>query len=196
MNYPKNPRVDVLLNQPSRWEKEYHELRSYALACELSETVKWGWPCYCDEDKNIVLIHGFKDYCAVLFFKGSMIQDDQNLLIQQTPNVQIGRQLRFTSLDQIKSMETTIKTYLHKAIEVERSGREVDYKKHEAYQSPDELLEKFNEMPSLKNAFEALTLGRQHAYLLYFSKAKQPTTRRLRIEKSIDLIMDGKGLND
>lgn len=196
MNYPRNPKVDVLLSQPSRWEKEFHQLRSFILDCELSESVKWGWPCYLDEDKNIVLIHGFKDYCALLFFKGSLIQDEHNILIQQTPNVQAGRQLRFTSLAQIQSMEEIIKDYVRRAIDVEKSGLEVEYKKHNDVQRPDELLEKFNELPRLEDAFNALTPGRQRAYILYFSQAKQPATRRMRIEKSMDLIMDGKGLTD
>lgn len=191
-----NPKVDEFLRKAKKWKNEYERLRDIALDCDLTEEFKWMHPCYTLNSKNIVLIHGFKDYCALLFHKGALLKDPHGILIQQTENVQAARQIRFTSVQEIIDRETIIKDYIHQAIEVEKAGLEVELKKTTEYEIPEELQQKFDEIPTLKEAFEALTPGRQRAYLLYFSKAKQAKTRVSRVEKYIKQILDGKGLND
>ncbi|WP_409271893.1 YdeI/OmpD-associated family protein [Neobacillus sp. SCS-31] len=191
-----NLKVDEFLRKANKWEEEYEKLRGIALDCELDEDFKWMHPCYTFEGKNIVLIHGFKEYCALLFPKGALLKDPHGILIQQTENVQAARQIRFTNVEEINELEPILKDYIIEAIEVEKAGLEVEFKKTEEYSIPDELQHKFDEMPSLKTAFEALTPGRQRAYILYFSQAKQSKTRMSRVEKYVQQILDGKGLND
>lgn len=191
-----NPKVDEFLGKAKKWQEEYSVLRNIVLDCELTEEFKWMHPCYTLEKKNIVLIHGFKDYCALLFHKGALLKDAHGILIQQTENVQAARQIRFTSVQEIVGMETMIKDYIHEAIEVEKAGIEVPMKEHKEYIIPEELHNKFSEMPTLKTAFEELTPGRQRAYILHFSQPKQSKTRVSRIEKCTQQILDGKGLND
>ncbi|GAA0357146.1 YdeI/OmpD-associated family protein [Bacillus horti] len=191
-----NPKVDEYLSKTKKWKEEFEKLRMIILDCQLTEELKWKNPCYTYKNKNIVLIHGFKEYCALLFFKGVLLRDTHNILIQQTEKVQAGRQIRFTNVQEIVEMESLLKDYIKEAIEVEKSGKEVDYKKHTEYIIPEELQHKFNEMPALKTAFEALTPGRQRAYIYYFSEAKQSKTRQSRIEKYVPHILDGLGLND
>lgn len=192
----ENPKVDAVIERADTWQAEYRKLRAIALDCELTEELKWGWPCYALGKANVVLIHGFKDYCAYLFFKGALMQDPANILIQQTDNVQAGRQVRFTGLDQISGMENMLKAYIQDAIEVEKAGLKVEFKKATEFAMPDEFRDKLADMPALKTAFEALTPGRQKAYLLYFSQAKQSKTRVARIEKYVQPILNGKGLDD
>ncbi|MBU8918638.1 YdeI family protein [Bacillus sp. FJAT-29953] len=192
-----NSKVDEFLNKAKKWKEEYEKLRDIVLDCdELTEEFKWMHPCYTFENKNIVLIHGFKEYCAFLFHKGALLKDPHGILIQQTENVQAARQIRFTNVQEIIEMETILKAYIHEAIEVEKSGLEVNFKKTTEYNIPEELQKKFAEMPALKTAFEALTPGRKRAYILYFSQPKQSKTRESRIEKYMQQILDGKGLND
>jgi uncharacterized protein YdeI (YjbR/CyaY-like superfamily) len=192
-----NPKVDEYLSKAKKWKEESEKLRDIILEFdELCEDYKWMHPCYTFEGKNIVLIHGFKDYCALLFHKGALLKDTQGILIQQTKNVQAARQVRFTNLEEILEMESILKDYILEAIEVEKAGLEVDLKKTEEYAIPEELHTKFEEVPALKAAFEELTPGRQRAYILYFSKAKQSKTRVSRVEKYMKHILDGKGLND
>ncbi|MGE7608814.1 YdeI/OmpD-associated family protein [Peribacillus frigoritolerans] len=191
-----NPKVDEFLGKAKKWKEEYETLRNIVLDCELTEEFKWMHPCYTFENKNIVLIHGFKEYCALLFHKGALLQDAHGLLIQQTENVQGARQIRFTNLQEIVATESILKAYIHEAIEVEKAGLEVEFKKNEEFIIPEELHNKFNEIPALKAAFEALTPGRQRAYILHFSQAKQSKTRESRIEKCMQKILDGKGLKD
>ena len=191
-----NPKVDFYFNKAKQWQQEYEKLRTIVLDCNLAEELKWGCPCYTLAGKNIVLIHGFKEYCALLFFKGALLTDPNNILIQQTANVQAARQVRFTNILEIVEMELIIKSYIRQAIEVERSGKKVELKKVEEFPAPQELQDKFNHIPSLKTAFEALTPGRQRAYILHFSAPKQSQTRQSRIEKAIPKILNGKGLND
>jgi uncharacterized protein YdeI (YjbR/CyaY-like superfamily) len=195
-DHSMNPQVDAFIGRSPQWQEEFAALRAIALDCGLAEEVKWGVPCYTFDGKNIVLIHGFKEYCAFLFFKGALLHDAQGILIQQTENVQAGRQVRFSSLEQIVELEPVLKAYIQEAIEVEKAGLEVELKKNTEFAVPDELAAKFEELPALKAAFEALTPGRQHAYLLYFSQAKQAKTRLARIEKYVPHILEGKGLND
>jgi uncharacterized protein YdeI (YjbR/CyaY-like superfamily) len=164
--------------------------------CQLIEKLKWGVPCYTFQKRNIVLIHGFKEYCALLFFKGALLHDAHGILIQQTENVQAGRQIRFTNVREIVAMETILKAYIHEAIEVEEAGLEVNFKKNTEFIIPEEFQNKFDEIPALKTAFEALTPGRQRAYILYFSEPKQSKTRESRVEKCMQQILNGKGLND
>lgn len=192
----KNPKVDGILRQAKEWQKELKALRRIVLDCELSEEVKWGQPCYTDQGRNIALIHGFKEYCALLFFNGALLKDPEDILIQQTENVQAGRQIRFTSVREIVELEAVLKAYVHEAIEAERSGLKVKKKKHSEFKVPQELQQQFDEIRELKAAFDALTPGRQRAYILYFSGAKQSKTRESRIEKCMQRILDGKGLND
>ncbi|WP_064092983.1 YdeI/OmpD-associated family protein [Rossellomorea aquimaris] len=193
----KTRKVDGFLKKAKKWKEEFEKLRSIILDCEeLTEEIKWMHPCYTLEGKNIVLMHGFKDYCALLFHKGALLKDTHEILIQQTENVQAARQIRFTSLQEIIEMESILKDYIHEAIEVEKAGLEVELKKTEEYSIPEELQTKFEEVPDLKSAFERLTPGRQRAYILYFSKAKQSKTRVSRIEKYMEHILDGKGMND
>ncbi|MGE7943081.1 YdeI/OmpD-associated family protein [Lysinibacillus xylanilyticus] len=195
-NNRMNPKVDEFLNKAKKWQEEYSVLRNIVLDSELTEDFKWMHPCYTLENKNIVLIHGFKEYCALLFHKGALLKDTHGILIQQTENVQAARQIRFTNVQEIVAMETIIKDYINEAIEVEKAGLEVPMKEHKEYIIPEELQHKFNEIPALKTAFEALTPGRQRAYILYFSQPKQSKTRVSRIEKYTQQILDGKGLND
>ncbi|QDS32560.1 YdeI/OmpD-associated family protein [Brevibacillus brevis] len=191
-----NPKVDEFLSKAKTWKAEYEKLRSIVLDCELMEDFKWMHPCYTFEKKNIVLIHGFKEYCALLFQKGALLKDPHGILIQQTENVQAARQIRFTNLEEIMEMESILKAYIQEAIEVEKAGLEVNLKKHEEYIIPEELQKKMDEIPTLKTAFEALTPGRQRAYILHFSAPKQAKTREARVEKCMQQILDGKGLND
>ena len=191
-----NSKVDEYLGNVKKWQKEFEQLRKIILDCQLTEELKWGVPCYTFEKSNIVLIHIFKEYCALLFVKGALLHDTHGLLIQQTDNVQAGRQIRFTNVQEIVKMETILKEYINEAIEVEKSGLEVTYKKNTEYIIPEELQTKFDEIPALKTAFEALTPGRQRAYILHFSAPKQSKTRESRVEKSMQQILDGKGLND
>jgi uncharacterized protein YdeI (YjbR/CyaY-like superfamily) len=191
-----NPKVDEFLGKAKKWKEEYETLRNIVLDCELTEEFKWMHPCYTFENKNIVLIHGFKEYCALLFHKGALLQDVHGLLIQQTENVQGARQIRFTNVQEIVATESILKAYIHEAIEVEKAGLEVEFKKNEEFIIPEELHNKFDDIPALKTAFEALTPGRQRAYILYFSQAKQSKTRESRIEKCMQKILDGKGLKD
>jgi uncharacterized protein YdeI (YjbR/CyaY-like superfamily) len=191
-----NPRVDFYFNKADKWRKEIEKLRLITLDCGLNEELKWGCPCYTLQKKNIVLIHVFKDYCALLFFKGSLLNDPSGILIQQTANVQVARQIRFTNVREITSRERILKAYIYEAIEVEKAGLKVNLKKTAEFAIPEEFQKKLNKTPALKTAFKALTPGRQRAYILYFSAAKQSKTREARIEKSMPQILRGKGLND
>lgn len=191
-----NPKVDWYFDKAEKWKEEIKLLRTIVLDCHLTEDLKWGCPCYTFEKNNIVLIHTFKEYCAFLFFKGVLMKDPKNILIQQTENVQSARQIRFTNLQEIVDLKATLKAYIFEAVEVEESGAKVPMKKTKEFSFPDELQTKFEENPALKTAFEALTPGRQRAYLLHFSQPKQSATREARIEKCTKQIFDGKGLND
>jgi uncharacterized protein YdeI (YjbR/CyaY-like superfamily) len=190
-----NPKVDFYFSK-AKWYKELGQLRTIVLDCGLTEELKWGCPCYTFQKRNIVLIHVFKEYCALLFFKGALLKDAHGILIQQTENVQGARQIRFTSVQEIVSMQPILKAYIYEAIEVEKAGLKVKLKKTSEYKIPEEFQKKLNKIPALKTAFAALTPGRQRAYLFYFSQAKQSKTREARIEKSMQDILDGKGLND
>lgn len=191
-----NPNVDFYFHKAKKWQEEIEKLRTLVLDCGLNEELKWGCPCYTYKDSNIVLIHVFKDYCALLFFKGALLKDAKSLLIQQTENVQAARQMRFTSPAEIKKLERSIKAYVHEAIEVEKAGLKVPMKKTKEFGMPDEFKNKLAKMPALEKAFKTLTPGRQRAYLLYFSQAKQAVTRESRIEKYTPQILAGKGLDD
>jgi uncharacterized protein YdeI (YjbR/CyaY-like superfamily) len=190
-----NTKADFYFNK-GKWQKETQQLRKIVLDCDLKEELKWGCPCYTFEGKNIVLIHVFKEYCALLFFKGALLNDPENILIQQTENVQSARQIRFTNLKEIVKMAQVIKGYIYQAVEVEEAGLKVPLKKTKDFTVPEELQDKLNEMPSLKTAFESLTPGRQRAYIFYFSQPKQSKTREARVEKYLPKILDGKGLDD
>ncbi|MBC2155834.1 YdeI/OmpD-associated family protein [Listeria innocua] len=191
-----NPKVNSFLNKPSTWQAEFKALREIAITFELEEEFKWGKPCYAINGSNVFLIHGFKNYCALLFMKGALLRDPDNILVQQTENVQAARQIRFTNLQEILDQKEILKKYIHNAIEVEKAGLEVALKPRAETPIPEELLVKFEELPALKTAFEALTPGRQKAYLLYFAAPKQSKTRVSRIEKYEATILDGLGLND
>jgi uncharacterized protein YdeI (YjbR/CyaY-like superfamily) len=191
-----NPKVDAFLSKTEKWREKYEKLRAIALACPLTEELKWGWPCYALGNSNVVLIHGFKEYCALLFFKGALLKDPNGILIRQTENVQAGFQVRFTNVQEIAGMEAILKAYILEAIEVEKAGLKVEKKKTSEFEIPEEFQIKLDEMPALKSAFEALTPGRQRAYLLHFSAPKQSKTRVSRIEKYVPQIIDGKGLDD
>lgn len=191
-----NPKVDWFFSKDTKWQKEYEKLRTIILDCGLIEELKWGCPCYTFQDTNIVLIHGFKEYCALLFFKGALLNDTNGILIQQTENVQAARQVRFTNVREIVKMERIVKAYIYEAIEVEKAGLKAPLKKTKEFSIPEEFQNKLDKKPSLKTAFEALTPGRQRGYLLYFSSAKQSKTRESRIEKYIPQILKGKGLED
>lgn len=193
---PTNPNVDWFFTKAKQWQPEYEKLRSIILACDVNEELKWGCPCYTSGGKNIVVIHGFKEYCAVLFMKGALMKDLSGILIQQTENVQSGRQVRFRNLHEIEALEEILKAYVKEAIEIEKSGLRVELKSVREFKMPDELVEKFDESPEFKAAFEALTPGRQRGYILHFSAPKQSKTREARIEKSVPQIFEGKGLND
>jgi uncharacterized protein YdeI (YjbR/CyaY-like superfamily) len=191
-----NPKVDWYFTKVRKWQEEIEKLREVVLDCGLTEELKWGCPCYTFDGNNIVLIHVFKEYCAFLFFKGVLLNDSEGILIQQTENVQSGRQIRFTSLKQIEKMESTLKAYIFEAIEVEKAGLKVELKKTSEYAIPEEFRKKLDKNASLKTAFEALTPGRQRGYLYYFSQPKQSKTREARVVKSMQQILEGKGLDD
>ncbi|MGQ7945352.1 YdeI/OmpD-associated family protein [Flavobacterium sp. WC2509] len=191
-----NPKVDFYFDKTSKWQSELEQLRRIVLDCQLTEELKWGNPCYTFQGKNIVLIHDFKEYCAFLFFKGALLSNADGILIQQSKNVQAARQIRFTNVEEIMEMQTILKAHIYEAIEVEKAGLEVKFKKTEEFLLVEEFQKKLNELPELKTAFEALTPGRQRAYMLHFSSPKQSKTRESRIEKCMPKILDGKGLND
>jgi uncharacterized protein YdeI (YjbR/CyaY-like superfamily) len=191
-----NPAVDFYFGKDKKWHEETTKLRTIVLGCKLTEELKWGVPCYALEDNNIVLIHTFKEYCALLFFKGALLKDAKGILVQQTKNVQAARQIRFKSVEEIGQMETVVKAYITEAIKVEKAGLKVDFKKTEEFAIPEEFESQLRTKAALKKAFDALTPGRQRGYLLYFSSAKQAKTREARVEKCIPKILDGKGLDD
>ncbi len=191
-----NPKVDVYFRKAKKWQEELEKLRTIILDCQLTEELKWGVPCYTFQKSNIVLIHVFKEYCALLFFKGALLNDANGILIEQTKNVQAGRQIRFTNVREIVEMETILKAYIYEAIEVEKAGLKVIFKKTTEFIIPEEFQNKLDEIPALKTAFDALTPGRQRAYILYFSAPKQSKTRESRVEKCMQQIFNGKGLND
>ena len=191
-----NPKVDGFLRKAKTWHDELEKLRMICLDCGLTEKLKWGKPCYTYQESNLVLMHGFNDYCALLFFKGVLLKDPKRILVQQTENVQAARQIRFTNVREIAKMEPILKTYIKEAIEVEKAGLEVSYKKTSEFAIPEEFQNRLDNSPGLKKAFDALTPGRQRGYILYFSAAKQPTTREARVEKCMQQILNGKGLND
>lgn len=191
-----NPKVNWFFEKADKWQEEVILLRSLLLDTQLNEDLKWGCPTYTLSTGNVALIHHFKDYCAVLFFKGALLKDPNALLIQQTENVQAARQMRFSSLLQLKEQETILKAYLYEAIEVEKAGLKVELKKTKEFTMVEEFESKLSAIPELKTAFESLTPGRQRGYLLYFSSAKQAKTREARIEKYIPQILSGKGLED
>jgi uncharacterized protein YdeI (YjbR/CyaY-like superfamily) len=189
-----NPRIDGFLRKAKKWRDEFEELRMVCLDCGLTEELKWGKPCYRYQESNIVLIHGFKDYCALLFFKGALLKDPSGILIQQTENVQAARQIRFTNVRDVVKMRPILKAYIKEA--KEKAGLEVSYKKTSGFAIPEEFENRLVESPALKKAFDAFTPGRQRGYLLYFSAAKQSKTREARVEKCVPQILNGKGLND
>lgn len=191
-----NPKVDEFIRNAHQWRAEYEQLRKLVLDCGLTEELKWGVPCYTFENSNIVLIHGFKKYCAILFVNGALLKDAAGILIIQTENVQAARQVRFTDVDEIVELEPILRAYIHEAIEAEKAGLKVNYKKTSEFKMPEEFKTKLDEIPALKSAFDALTPGRQRAYLLYFSSPKQSHTREARVEKYMPQILNGKGLND
>jgi len=191
-----NSKVDFYFSKAKNWKEEFEKLRMIILDCNLTEELKWGVPCYTLQKSNVVLIHGFKDYCAILFIKGALLKDAKKILIQQTENVQAGRQIRFTNVREIIALEPTLKDYIKEAIDIEKAGLKVILKKTSEYIIPEEFQQKLDGMPVLKTAFEALTPGRQRAYLFYFSQPKQTKTRESRIEKSMQQILEGKGLSD
>jgi uncharacterized protein YdeI (YjbR/CyaY-like superfamily) len=191
-----NPKVDFFFDKAKQWKEEFEQLRMIVLDCGLTEELKWGCPCYVYENSNVVLIHGFKEYCALLFFKGALLNDPDDILIQQTENVQSARQIRFTNVQQIGKMASILKAYIYEANEVERAGLKVKLKKTSEFNVPEEFQNKLNKSAALKKAFNALTPGRQRAYLFYFSQPKQSKTREARVEKSIKQILKGKGLAD
>ncbi|WP_163400149.1 YdeI/OmpD-associated family protein [Flavobacterium fluviatile] len=191
-----NPKVDFYFSKNEKWQKETEKLRTIVLDCQLSEELKWGTPCYTFQNKNIVLIHDFKEYCALLFFKGALLKDTDHILVQQTANVQSARQIRFTNIQEINELEPVLKAYIYEAVEVEKAGLKFEFKKTQEFAVAEEFQTRLNENPDLKTAFEALTPGRQRAYMLHFSAPKQSKTRESRIEKAIPHILNGKGLND
>jgi uncharacterized protein YdeI (YjbR/CyaY-like superfamily) len=191
-----NPKVDWFFSKDTKWQQEYEQLRMIVLDCGLTEELKWGVPSYTIQKSNIVLIHVFKEYCALLFFKGALLNDPNGILIRQTKNVQSARQIRFTTIREIVKMEKILKAYIYEAIEVERAGLKVKLKKTSEYKIPEEFQKKLNKMPALKTAFYALTPGRQRAYIFYFSQPKQSKTRESRVEKYKKQILNGKGLDD
>ena len=191
-----NPKVDFFFSKAKKWQQEFEKLRIIILDCGLTEELKWGVPCYTFQKKNIALIHGFKEYCAILFVKGALLKDDKGILIAQTENVQAARQIWFTNVREIVEMEIILKAYIQEAVESEIAGLKVNYKKATEFIMPEEFINKLEEVPGLQDAFEALTPGRQRAYILYFSAPKQSKTRVSRIEKCMQQILNGKGLND
>jgi uncharacterized protein YdeI (YjbR/CyaY-like superfamily) len=191
-----NPKVDFYFSKDKNWQEEIRKLRTFVLACGLTEELKWGCPCYTFQNSNIVLIHVFKEYCALLFFKGALIKDTEGILIQQTKNVQAARQIRFTNTREIVKMAPILKAYIYEAIEVEKAGLKVKLKKTTEYSIPEEFKNRLDKNPALKTAFNALTPGRQRAYIFYFSAPKQSKTRESRVEKCMQQILKGKGLDD
>jgi len=191
-----NPKVDFFFRKAKKWQEEFEKLRMIVLECGLTEELKWGCPCYSFEKSNIVLIHGFKDYCALLFMKGALLNDEHGILVQQTENVQSARQIRFTDIREIYDLEPIVKAYIHEAIEVEKAGLKVKFKKATEFAVAEEFQNKLDRLPALKKAFYALTPGRQRGYLLYFSSAKQSKTRAARVEKYMPQILEGRGLDD
>lgn len=191
-----NPKVDFYFDKNEAWQKEIEKMRSIVLDCGLTEELKWGCPCYQYNETNVVLIHVFKEYCAFLFFKGALLNDPNGILVQQTENVQAARQIRFTNLKEIVKLEATVKAYIYEAIEVEKAGLTVKLKKTSEFNMPEEFQQRLNKNKALRTAFESLTPGRQRAYLLHFSSAKQAKTRESRIEKYIPQILEGRGIDD
>ena len=191
-----NANVDWFFNKPTKWQEAYSELRTIALSCNLTEELKWGCPCYTNEKSNIVLIHGFKDYCALLFMQGALLKDSKKILVQQTENVQSARQIRFKNIEEILNNKSSIVLYIKEAIKIDKAGLKVELKKTTEYKIPEEFQNILGDMPELKTAFHSLTPGRQRGYLLYFSAPKQSKTRESRIEKYLQKILDGKGLDD
>lgn len=191
-----NPKVDAFINRAEQWREEFEVLREIILACGLTEELKWGQPCYTFDGRNVVLMHGFKEYCALLFHKGALLKDSKRILIQQTANVQAARQIRFKNVDEIKKLERTLKAYIHEAVEVEKAGLKVKLKKTSEFKVAEEFQKELDKHAGLKKAFFALTPGRQRAYILHFSQPKQSKTRESRVEKSIPRILEGKGLDD
>ena len=191
-----NPKVDFYFAKAGKWQEAIEQLREIVLECGLNEELKWGCPCYTFQNSNVVLIHGFKEYCALLFFKGALLKDTDGILIQQTENVQSARQLRFTSVAEINKLQKIVKAYIYEAIEIEKAGLKVKLKKTAEYKMPEEFKLKLDKLPKLKTAFDELTPGRQRAYLFYFSQPKQAKTREARIEKYMPHILAGKGLDD
>lgn len=191
-----NPKVDFFFTKAKKWREEFEKLRTIILRCELTEELKWGKPCYSFQNSNVVLIHGFKEYCALLFMKGALLRDPNGILIQQTQNVQAARQIRFTNVQQIVEMEPLLNAYIREAIEVEKAGLKVKLKPTSEFAIPEEFQNKLDKSAGLKKAFAALTPGRRRGYLLYFSAAKQSKTRESRVEKCIPQILKGMGLND
>ena len=191
-----NPKVDFYFSKDGKWQEEIKRLRTMVLDCGLSEELKWGCPCYVYGKSNIVLIHVFKEYCALLFFQGALLNDAKGILIQQTENVQAARQIRFTSVQEIVKLEKTVKAYIYEAIEVEKAGLKVKLKKTSDFKIPEEFQKKLDKSARLKTAFGELTPGRQRAYIFYFSQPKQSKTRESRVEKYLPQILDGKGLDD
>jgi uncharacterized protein YdeI (YjbR/CyaY-like superfamily) len=191
-----NPKVDEFMSKAKKWREEFEKLRMICLDCGLTEELKWGKPCYTLEKSNIAILQGFKEYCAIMFFKGALLHDPNGILVKPGKNTQAGRQIRFTNVREVADKEPTLKAYISEAIEVEEAGLEVDLKETAEFTVAEEFQNKLDAMPALKTAFEALTPGRQRAYLLYFSSAKQSKTRVSRVEKCIPKILDGKGLND
>lgn len=199
-----NLAVDFFFNKEQKWQQEFRKLRTIILDCQLTEELKWGNPCYTFQasskdtagERNIVLIHGFKEYCALLFFKGALLKDTAGILVQQTKNVQAARQVRFSSFQEIIAKEASLKAYIYEAIEIEKAGLKVNFKKTADFEIPPQFQQKLDAIPALKNAFEALTPERQRAYIFHFSQPKQVKTRESRVEKWIPQILMGKGLND
>lgn len=191
-----NPKVDWFFDKATKWQKEFEKLRTIILDCGLIEELKWGQPCYTFQNTNIVLMHGFKEYCALLFFKGALLNDPNGILIQQTENVQVARQIRFTNVREIVKMERVLKAYIYEAIEVERAGLKIKLKKTSDFKIPEEFQNKLDKMPALQKAFDALTPGRQRGYIFYFSQPKLSKTRESRVKKYVKQILDGKGLDD
>ncbi|MEO8721775.1 MAG: YdeI family protein [Ginsengibacter sp.] len=196
MNKEINPNIDFYFSKSKKWQDELKQLRLIILDCGLTEELKWGAPCYTFQNSNVVLIHTFKNYCALLFFKGVLLKDTMGILIQQTKNVQAARQIRFVNVQEIVEIKEILKAYIHEAIEIEKAGLKVKLKDNLEYDLPDEFKNKINEIPALQTAFSSLTPGRRRAYIFYFSAAKQSKTRMSRIEKHMQQILNGKGLNE
>jgi uncharacterized protein YdeI (YjbR/CyaY-like superfamily) len=191
-----NPKVDGFLKRQDKWRAEFEKLREILLGSGLTEDLKWGQPCYALDGKNVVLMHGFKEYCAILFHKGALLKDPKGVLIQQTKNVQAARQIRFSSVREVSKLAKTVKAYVREAIEVERAGLKVPFKKTEDFELPEELESKLAANARLKAAFAALTPGRQRAYIFHFSQPKLSKTRTARVEKHAPRILKGLGLDD